>query len=296
MSSLAQLKKELAGALRAAGIESLESQREAELIFEHVTGLTPAQQVLKANDPIDDEQWRVIRSILRRRAQRVPLQYCLGSADFMGLKLAVCPGVFIPRTDTESLVEVALELTAGLPAPHLAEIGCGSGAITIALLKRLADARLTAIDISPAAVAATRQNALAHKVFERMTLVHGPWISCLPDNLDAIVSNPPYIPRSQAGSLDREVGEHEPPEALFGEDDDGLGFYRKLSTIAPGHLKGGGFVVLEVGDGQAEQVRSIFRDKGWQRISTHADVNGLLRVVSAVAPDSSFSKSKKLLE
>lgn len=286
MPSFEEVKAQISAALKAAGIEAREAEVETNWIVEHATGLSLAEQMVRCKDPVADDQLLVIADIVAGRERRVPLQYCMGSAYFMGLRLVVRPGVLIPRSDTETVVQVALSGLGDLARPKLADIGCGSGAIAIALLKAIPNAQVTAIDISADAVEVTRENALNHKVLDRLTILHGDWPEALPDNLQAIVANPPYVPASEHAKLPPEIGEHEPQQALIGQDDDGLGFYRKLSSAGAKHLAEGGFVALEIGDTQAEAVAAIFQHERWQAIRLHHDLNGLPRVVSADKPNS----------
>lgn len=272
---------QLIAGLTEAGIEPREAHREAYLIVEHASGLGTAQQILKADEPIGEEQLRVVRAVLARREKRVPLQYCLGYAYFMGLKLVSRPGVLIPRCDTETIVEVASAGLKDKPQAEVVDIGVGCGAISIALLKAMPDCKVIAIDISAEAIALTRENALAHGVYERIRLVHNDWRSCLPARVDAIVSNPPYVPQSARCQLSPEVRLYEPEQALFGDDEDGLAFYRGFAGEGRKHLNQDGFAAVEVGDSQAEKVAGIFSAAGWQALQIHNDLNGLPRVVSA---------------
>jgi len=282
---LEQARKRLSAGLAAAGVESSEIQREVDLIVEHVTGLTTAQQALKAKDLIADEQMDALLKVLGDREKRIPLQYCLGYASFMGMRLLIRPGVFIPRCDTETLVEVALSSLSGKVAPKVADLCTGSGAIAIAILKRHLGSQVTAIDVSSDAVSLALENAISQGVDDRLTLINEDWTVALPFELDAIISNPPYIPLSQKDSLAPEVAQHEPHLALFGQDPDGLAFYRALSQIGQEHLKEEGFLALEIGDYQAEQAREIFAETGWDAIDIHKDLNGLPRVLSCQKPN-----------
>jgi len=268
----------------AAGIEAGESRREAELIVKHVTGLSLAEQVLRAGEPLDREPLGVIAALSGERVKRVPLQYCLGYAYFCGMKLTVRPGVFIPRVDTEILVEVACRRLSSLEAPSVADIGAGTGAVAIAILARVPDARLQALDLSEVAVSLCRENALHIGVMDRLTVSLADWRAALAYELDAIVSNPPYIPRSKKPELDPEVALYEPELALFGDDEDGLRFYRELCTLAPAHLKPDGFIAVEVGDGQTQTVIDIFCEGRWRQVEVHEDLNKLPRVISARVP------------
>ncbi|MBX9772124.1 MAG: peptide chain release factor N(5)-glutamine methyltransferase, partial [Candidatus Obscuribacterales bacterium] len=266
------------------GIEAREADREADLIISDITGLSLAQQILQEERLLTSEEANHLKVITDRRKQRMPLQYCLGYTHFMRTKLTVAPGVFIPRPDTEVVVVLAAQLLQSKDAPFVSEIGTGSGAISIALLQELPKANITGIDLSPEAIELTRLNAMQNGVIDRLAIVLGNWREVLPMALDAIVSNPPYIPRHKKDSLSPEVANFEPELALFGDDPDGLGFYRSFAKIAPQHLKNDGLVVLEFGDEQDAQVSLIFSESDWRNVQIHKDLNGLPRVVTATCP------------
>ncbi|HEY9871613.1 MAG TPA: peptide chain release factor N(5)-glutamine methyltransferase [Candidatus Obscuribacterales bacterium] len=281
MARLDELKAELVAGLRAAGLEEAECRREADLIVEQATGWRLAEQILKANaDPGPLATSQMYR-ILEERRRRVPLQYILGYTDFFGLRFRVAPGVFIPRPDTETLVEVTLALCRESGADRLAEIGVGTGAVAVSILKHRPSATLVGTDVCQAAVALARENATAHGVMERITLVACDWREMLLADLDGLVCNPPYIAPGAKEWLAPEIALYEPVEALYGWGEDGLGFYRDLAGRAPLCLRPGGFVAVEVGDGQAETVARIFAESGLESTLVHADLNGLPRVVSA---------------
>lgn len=282
--SLKQAKQKLFSELKNLGIEAGEAQRETELIVFEVTELSLAQQVLEENRPLTAPEESKLADILDKRKQRMPLQYCLGYTHFMKIKLTMLPGIFIPRSDTETVVTTASKLLSGINCPSIAEIGIGSGAISIALLMELPEAQITAIDLSPEAIELSKLNAIQNGVIEGLTLITGDWQQHLPMKLDAIVSNPPYIPRSQRDSLAPEVANFEPELALFGDDPDGLSFYRAFVKTAPLHLKENGLVVLEFGDGQDDALLHIFTHTLWRDVIIHNDLNGRPRVISAVRP------------
>jgi release factor glutamine methyltransferase len=286
MPTLADLTIAIRGWLLALGIDACESHLETELIVEHVTGLSTARQLLASDGPVSDEIARTVDDIMARRAQREPLQYCLGHTYFMGLRMMVRPGVLIPRADTEILVESALELLAGIANPLIADIGTGSGAIAVAMAALRPDARVIAVDISEDALAVARENAAAHSLSERIEFVHSEWshFQCA-QPLHAIVSNPPYIPVGLIDTLAPEVAKHEPKEALFGSDPDGLGFYRDFAHSAAQFLREGGFLCVEVGQGQAELVADILRAAGWSDIRVKNDLNAISRVVTGFRPN-----------
>ncbi len=284
MPSLKEIKNKLAARLNQLEIEQAEAQAQADLIIEHVTGWSKTEQFLNVDEHLNDEQLQAIEAIAQARELRKPLQYCLGYAYFCGLKLAVGPGVFIPRTDTETIVTTTVAALKNIQSPRLCEIGPGSGAISIALLKALPQAEIIAIDLSEKAIAQTKANAIAHGVFGSLKLVHDNWsnaleANCKPNSLSAIVSNPPYVERQAV--LTPEVRNWEPELALFGESDDELAFYKQISTAANKYLAADGILVLEFGDGQKPAVETILRDAGWNKIETKSDINGLARVVLA---------------
>ncbi len=279
MPLLFEVQKELAQLLHSFGIEPMECRKEVELIIEHATGWSATQQLLNQQTEVEATSVQKIMAIVERRKKREPIQYCLGHSWFMGHNLKVESNVFIPRPDTEALVLTILRRYPGLM--QAVEIGIGSGAIAIALLLRLPQLKVTGIDLSATAISLSRCNAISNQVVERLTLVHADWEQVEISQVDAIVSNPPYIPSSQAPCLQPEVGLWEPKVALFGQGKDGLGFYRKLATVAPKCLRKGGLVAVEIGDDQSDAVVSVFKKHGFKDIELDYDLNKLPRVVSA---------------
>ncbi|MBZ0188794.1 MAG: peptide chain release factor N(5)-glutamine methyltransferase, partial [Candidatus Obscuribacterales bacterium] len=292
---LRDTKKEIVSYLVSFGIEKSEARVEADMIVESVSGMKNPRQLVCNDLPLTREQLEKMERFVAARSKRLPIQYCLGEAHFFGLKLKIRKGVFIPRTDTETLVETSLKLA--LPAGdkeviRVLEIGVGSGAISVSLLKKNEAMTVIGTDISEEALCLTRENAEIHGVSGRLDLrSEGLWWT-LADRFDLIVSNPPYIPESQMESLQPEIIRYEPHEALFGKDPDGLRFYRKLASTAQELFDStGGYIVVEVGDGQATLVEGIFTDAGWVDVKTFNDVNGISRVVSASCPIRELSKA-----
>ena len=281
MADIKEIKALINSALRAAGIDHDEARRETELIVEHATGWKLSEQILNEKVEPGVEAAGEIGRIVELRKRRVPLQYCLGSADFMGLRFAVAPGVFIPRPDTETLVHVVLSLLSDNPQARLLEIGAGSGAVAVSILKLAPAAALLAVDVSADALRLTLENATTHGVGDRLTTVLADWREVTGQTFDGILSNPPYIPLSLKQDLQPEVRDYEPAEALFGWGEDGLGFYREFCLSGLGAVKPGGFVAVEVGCGQAEAVAEIFEKSGLQSVAGHRDLSGLARVISA---------------
>jgi release factor glutamine methyltransferase len=214
--------------------------------------------------------------MVARRARREPLQHILGTQEFMGLEFAVTPAVLVPRHDTEVLVTEASKLAA--PAARILDIGVGSGCIAVALAASLPQAEVWGVDKSPEALALAGRNAALHGV--RVTLFEGSLFEPFPDQrFDLIVSNPPYIPTGDLENLQPEVRDFEPRSALDGGAD-GLDFYRLIIPAAPDHLSLDGWLLFEVGIGQAEAVQALFEKTGrFGGLFTAKDPNGVDRVV-----------------
>lgn len=288
--TLGQMLKHLEAALAEAGVAS--PRREADIIIEHVTGMKAAERILEIDSPLPADSTGRILEILERRKLREPLQYCLGETFFMGLAFAVTPGVFIPRQDTECLVECVLEHLQAVSSPRIGEVGTGSGAIAVSLLKYRQDATVTACDISEPAVECTRANAGLHGVESRLSLIRADWLDWLAEleargeRLDAFVWNPPYIARKDKETLEPEVLA-EPHTALFGSDDDGLGFYRAMSVLAGKVMKPGAFIAVEIGCDQ-DEVAAIFRNAGWTGVELRRDLSGNWRCVVAECAKTPF--------
>lgn len=291
MTTITALKNAATKALVGFGVEPAEARREAELIAEHITGLTIEEQIKAGSAATHPHLEATLQGILARRQQREPLQYILGYTHFRGLKFQCHQGVFIPRSDTETVVQVALDLLVreGQEPTRVLEVGTGAGTICISLLHALPHVVVTAVEKSEAATQATLSNAVAQgeAIETRLTVVQQDWlrfVDCATDRFHLLVSNPPYIPLRQKPTLQPEVGLWEPHEALFGGDDDGMLVYRQMALRGPEVLFPGGYLVVEVGDGQAEGVVHILETSHWQAVSVHSDVHGLTRAISACAP------------
>jgi len=206
--------------------------------------------------------------VLKRRKEGEPLQYLLGFAEFMGLKIFVNPSVLIPRPETELLVETALEeiKLRQSQAPHILDIGTGSGNIAIVLAKHIPGAKITATDISKEALVTAGKNAEFHGVEKRILFVESDILRALRNNprhgklFDIIISNPPYIPTGNLETLPADV-KREPRLALDGGKE-GLNFYRRIIKEAPAFLAPGGLLVLEIGDGQKSAVETLLEKQG----------------------------------
>lgn len=266
--------------LSSKGIEN--ARLEAEWLLCAATGLDRVGLYLNFDKPLNDAELSSFRAMVARRARREPLQHILGTQEFFGLEFEVSPEVLIPRHDTETLVTEALAHKPG--ARSVLDVGTGSGCIAVALARHLPDAAVTAVDISPAALAVARRNA------ER----NGAAVEFLAGSLlepvagrrfDLIVSNPPYIPRADIDGLEPEVRDFDPRGALDGGAD-GLDVYRALIPAAPERLNPAGWLLVEVGMGQAPAVAELFRKTAdYDQPVTVCDPGGIERVVGAQRKD-----------
>lgn len=270
--------------LRDKQVES--PQIEAEWILREVLGLSRLEIYLRHERPLSVTELAQIKALLLKRAAGQPLQYVLGNAEFMGLRFKVTPEVLIPRPETELLVENALNLckTKSWTEPKILDIGTGSGCIAIALANLIPDSRVTALDISPAALEIARGNAGQLAVDQRIDFVQLDILKTtdtLPAVFDIIVSNPPYVSGDWFLNLPKLVKDHE-PEIALSPGPDGLLFYRRIAELAPRLCQPGGFVIMEIGgDHQVQGVCELFSGEAYNSVEVIKDYAGLSRVVVA---------------
>lgn len=264
------------GYLTDKGVEN--ARREAEWLLCEATGLDRVGLYLNFDKPMQEDELATYRSMVARRGKREPLQHILGSQEFDGLEFAVSRAVLIPRHDTETLIEAA---TIHAPlAGSILDIGTGSGCIAIALARRLPQAAVTAVDLSTEALSVAIRNAEQNNV--HVEFLQGSFFEPVATHLfDLIVSNPPYITTADLASLQPEVRDFEPCLALDGGAD-GLDAYRSLTATATKHLNPGGWLLLEVGAGQSDDVTSMLVKAGFDAIVTIPDNAGIQRVVGGV--------------
>jgi release factor glutamine methyltransferase len=230
---------------------------------------------------LSNEEETRFRKFLRRRAEREPFQYITGQKEFYGLDFEVTPDVLIPRPETESIVENAVEILRGIENPRFCEIGAGSGCISVSILHETPMARAVALDVSEKALQIARRNAEKHKVDERLELKISDVFDVLSDErFDLIVSNPPYIPIEDFAALQPEVRDFEPRFALT-DDSDGLSIIEKIIINAPEFLNSNGFLLLEIGFNQAAEVREMFSPAVWREVEILPDLQGIPRTVRA---------------
>lgn len=240
---------------------------------------------LSEQDKQVQEQIRTYRSMITKRASRIPLQQILGSQEFMGLDFFVNEHVLIPRQDTETLVELVLQEQQSTEK-KLLDLCTGSGCIAISLAVKGGYESVTATDLSEEALKVAERNAKAHQ--KEIIFRQGDLFTALPQSeagtFDIITSNPPYIPTAVIATLEPEVREHEPMMALDGTED-GLKFYRQIAKKAGTWLKPGGVIYLEIGYDQGEAVSGLLREAGFDKVRVVKDLPGKDRVVCGIWPN-----------
>lgn len=266
--------------LAAKGVEN--SRLEAEWLLCAATGLDRVGLYLQFDKPLNDNELSSYRDMVARRARREPLQHILGTQEFYGLDFEVSADVLIPRHDTEVLIEQALALVPN--AGSILDIGTGSGCIAVSLAVQFPNAIVTATDISVTALDVARRNIEKHNIVVE-TLLGSLFEPLKNRSFDLIVSNPPYIPTAVIAELAPEVRDFDPYGALDGGKD-GLDIYRLLIPEAYSYLNTAGWLLLEVGSGQAADVTGIFNDAGgYEKPVTAFDPGGIERVVAAQRKD-----------
>jgi release factor glutamine methyltransferase len=251
---------------------------DAELLVAKALGMDRVGLYLDLNRPLVDQERSAIRPLVARRREREPVAYILGHRDFYGRRFDVSPAVLIPRPDTETLVEHALECIPNDTACRVLDVGTGSGALAVTIAAERPLSFVTATDISDAALEVASRNAERLEVnsrirFERADLLSGA------EQYDVIVSNPPYITQSEMATLQTEVREHEPAIALEAGED-GLDVVRALLAAAEPATARGAQMLIEIGAGQAASVVSFAAEHtAWQSVAVYPDLSRIERVV-----------------
>jgi release factor glutamine methyltransferase len=269
--------------LAAAGVESPE--HDARALAVHVLGLTRPSDLLMVDD-LDAQQVASYEELVRRRADRVPLQHLTGTVGFRYIELEVGPGVFVPRPETESVVQFAVDALRGVDSPLCVDLCTGSGTIAFALANELPSAVVHAVERDEAALEWTRRNAANRvKAGDPEVQLHlGSAEDALPGfdgTLDLVISNPPYVATTEKHIPEPEVVDHDPAIALWAGED-GLDVIRLVEQAARRLLKPGGLVVVEHSDRQGESAPALFRAAGgWSQVADHRDYAGRDRFVTA---------------
>ena len=279
MPNVAETLMKAAEILRASGLA--EPRREAASLLAFALRKDRTFLITRDKYELSPAEEEKFQAVLERRAAREPLQYITGRQEFYGLDFVVSPDVLIPRPETEMIVENALEILKSRSAARFCEVGTGSGCISIAILYHAQGAAAVGLDISERALEVTRKNAEAHRVSDRFDLKVSDVFEILGDEkFDLIVSNPPYIPRRDIDDLQAEVRDFEPLNALT-DGADGLSIIRRIVAGAPRFLKPAGWLLMEIGDGQAQAVKLLFDLKIWRSAEILPDLQGIPRTVRA---------------
>jgi release factor glutamine methyltransferase len=251
---------------------------DAEILLAFAMGVKRVDLYLRFDQVPDPESLARFREAVKLRREREPVAYIVGVKGFHAIELAAARGVFVPRPETELLVDEAVARLEHAAAPSILDVGSGSGAIGLALASAIPSARVWAVDLDPKAVELTRANAKKLGLHERVQAIHGDLFAPVKDMaFDLVACNPPYVPRPEITRLMPEVRDHEPVLALDGGPD-GLDFIRRLMGEAPERVNAGGWLMLEVSEGQAEAVVAL-AGPAFRHEATRKDLRGVPRIV-----------------
>ncbi|MGP9487963.1 peptide chain release factor N(5)-glutamine methyltransferase [Glutamicibacter sp. AOP33-2CA-4] len=282
MEQLNTARRAAAAVLSDAGVPS--PGVDADLLLCFVTGDSRAELKLRElrGENLDEAQYAQYLDLVDRRARRIPLQHLTGEGHFRYLTLKVGPGVFSPRPETESVVQVGLDFLGSLQGSRCVDLCSGSGAIAAALATELPASTVWAVELSAEAIGYTRANCeplgvhVLHQDAARLpAALHG--------TIDLVISNPPYIPPN-AIPREAEVREHDPQMALYGLGSDGLQIPRAVSAEALRLLRPGGMYVMEHAEVQAESAAAMLAALGFEAVTGHQDLTGRARATSGLAP------------
>jgi release factor glutamine methyltransferase len=272
MSNWLQAGATIAQCQSGAPLELLETR----MLLMHALGLSRVQLITQSETSLSEPQAQQLNALIARRVQGEPMAYILGEREFFGLNFYVTPDVLIPRPDTELLVELALHYAP--KASRLLDLGTGSGAIAVSVAQQRPDLKVTALDISPAALAIATKNAARHLPPDSLELLQSDWYGALTGQtrFATIVSNPPYIVKDDQHLSQGDL-RFEPIDALT-DHADGLSAYRRIITGAVSHLEDGGWLLMEHGYDQSESVQQLLSEADFHEVQSWPDLAGILRV------------------
>ncbi|HPM69530.1 MAG TPA: peptide chain release factor N(5)-glutamine methyltransferase [Smithellaceae bacterium] len=263
--------------LETAGMET--ARLDAEVLLAFCLNCDRLEFLKNPDMQISKSQLAVFNKLVSRRLKWEPVAYITGRKEFWSFTLEVNKGVLIPRPDTEIILEEALAVGKNIIAPRIADIGTGSGAIALALAKELPEPKITATDISPAALKIAKKNARNLKLGKNIEFLKGDLFAPVKGLFDIIVSNPPYISAAEYEELPRGVKDFEPKIALLAGQT-GVEFYEKLIYQSKNHLKKDGWLLMEIGAPQAEKIRDIMQECAFfEDIDVRRDYAGHDRVI-----------------
>jgi release factor glutamine methyltransferase len=264
------------GHFESKGIEP--PRLDAEVILAHALGLQRVMLYAKFDQPLGAEELAKIRGLVARRARGEPIAYLTGEKEIWSMSLEVTPDVLIPRPDTETLIELCIERLKSAEAPRILDVGTGTGCIALALAKELPRAKVTAVDVSPKALAVAAKNRAKHGLDERVELVESDLLAAVRGPFDLIAANLPYVASAEIPKLMRDVRDFEPKLALDGGPE-GLDLIARLAAEALPNLSPGGALALEIGWDQRAKVEALLGRIGYSAIASHRDPGGRDRVV-----------------
>lgn len=264
--------------LAAAGLNEHDAELDAEVLARHALGWERATYLLRCPEPPPPAFDTCYDLLVERRCQREPVAQITGFREFWGLDIEVSRDVLVPRPETELLVETALRLLKKRTAAwRIADVGTGSGCLAIALAQEFPRSQVTATETSRPALVVARRNVAAHDVASRVSFHLTSFLDGLAGPYDLIVSNPPYVPDQDVTTLAPEVSLYEPAAALAGGPD-GLDPARALVPAAASKLHAGGWLVMEIGAGQSDEVDTIALHSRIPLIAIYPDLQGIPRV------------------
>ena len=265
--------------LGVAGVS--QPAREASSLLMHAIGRDLTFLIAHPEYELTTDEKIIFESYITRRQTREPFQHIVGKQEFYGLDFIVSPDVLIPRPETELLVEMAIDSLRGSENPRFCEVGVGSGCISVSILHELPKSTAVGLDISKAAINVARKNAANNGVVDRIEFLVSDILGSVElTKFDAIVSNPPYIPFADIPNLQPEVRDFDPSIALT-DGGDGLTIIRRIICDAPNFLRPRGFLVMEIGIGQADDVRKMLSPLVWDTIEFYTDLQAIPRTVRA---------------
>ncbi len=270
------------GFLKQKGVDS--PRLEAELLLAHARQCQRIRLYTDIDDALSESERIQMRESVQRRAKREPLAYIIGTREFYGRSFEVGSGVLIPRPETETLVDVCLEHIPKDQPRTVVEVGFGSGCIAITIARQRPLCHVTATDLSERAMEIATRNVQKLEVTDRVTLLSGDVLEpLLADGVlfDGLISNPPYICDDERESLQPEVAQHEPAEALFAGKD-GLDIVRRIAADSSKILKRGAFIALELDPAQCEVVTALLKSSGFAHTEIRRDLSGNPRIVAGI--------------
>ena len=277
--SVNSVKRFLIAQFREAGLDT--PDLDARLLVMAATGFSHTDMIARGTEFPTANVFALIENYAARRVAGEPVDHILGYREFYGRRFNISKDVLSPRPETEMLVDTALEVLKAKPKARILDLGTGSGVIIISILAEAAHVQGVAVDVSEAALEVTKENAIAHDINTRLTVLQGSWFAPVTGQFDLILSNPPYITAAAMADLDMEVKGFDPDIALRGGDD-GLMAYRDIIQSAADYLRPDGVLLFEIGYDQSKSVCECLTVAGFTNISVHKDLAGHDRMIKAV--------------